>query len=171
MNKFTTMLERSKAIAHFAEVERMSQNDIYEFFYECYCSYADLFMERIRHGGELKRILSEYRHIPEFMALKPSQLRPVVFNSRKMAYWFAFMFWQAIDRQMINGAVSRYDLQTQLTFSGPIPSAKIMEEIIYEEKQKINRNQQLPERPVGETQGKANRIKSELGCKTQSRTG
>lgn len=155
MNKFTRTLEQSKSIKRFAQVERMSQNDIYEFYYECYCAYTDMFLERLRHGLSLRKVLSEYRHIPEFGALKPSQIGRIIFTSRKMAYWFAFMFWQAIDRQVISGSIDRDELQLELTFMGRIPSAKIMEDILYEQKtKKAAANSLFPEGYAGKAEGK-----------------
>lgn len=136
MNKYTRLLECSKAINRFAQVERMDQDDIYELFYSCYCSYADMFIERMRNGVNLKRILTEYKQLPEFGILKPSQISRIIFTSRKMAYWFAFMFWQAIDRQVIKGNIDRDELQLELTFIGRIPSAEKMEEILYEQRTK-----------------------------------
>jgi len=152
MTKFTRTLEKSKAINRFAQVERMDQDDIYEFYYECYCSYADMFLERLRHGGNLKRILAEYRDIPEFGVLKPSQIGRIIFTSRKMAYWFAFMFWQAIDRQVISGNIDRAELQLELTFIGRIPSATTMEEILYEQRKKSPTDLLLSERQTSETE-------------------
>lgn len=125
-------MEKSKAIKRFAQVERMSQDDIYEFFYECYSAYEAIFVERIRYGSHLRRIISEYKHIPEFRVLKPSQLGSIVFTSRKMAYWFAFAFWKAIDMQVSTGNINRAELQLSLMFYQHIPSAQIMEEILYE---------------------------------------
>lgn len=133
MNKFKNLMERSKAINHFAKVERMSQDEIYELYFESFKAYETIFTERIRYGSHLRRIISEYKSIPEFGILKPSQLGRIIFTSRKMAYWFAFAFWKAIDAQVSSGNIDRAELQLSLTFYPHIPSASIMEEILYEQ--------------------------------------
>lgn len=139
-------MEKSKAIKRFAQVERMSQDDIYELFFECYSAYEAIFVERIRYGSHLRRIITEYKHIEEFRILKPSQLGRIVFTSKAMAYWFAFAFWKAIDTQVSTGNIDRAELQLTLTFYPNIPSAQIMEEILYEQKsKKASADSLLPE--------------------------
>lgn len=152
-------MEQSKAIKRFAHVERMTQDDVYEFFYQCYSAYESTFVERIRYGSHIRRIISEYKHIPEFGLLKPSQLGRIVFTSRRMAYWFAFAFWKAIDTQVSNGNIDRAELQFSLTFYPNIPSSQIMEEILYEQKtKKASADTLLPEGQTSEAKREARTV-------------
>jgi hypothetical protein len=135
-SRFTRILEQSKSLRRFAEVERMNQDQVYEFYYECFNAYRELFMERLRHGRHLHQVITKYRHIPEFQALRPSEISRVIFNSPTMAYWFAFMFCQAIDRQVVAGTIDQTELQLEITIMSYIPSAQTMEEILNEQKSK-----------------------------------
>jgi hypothetical protein len=136
MTKFTNLLERSKAITRFAQVERLTQDQVYELFFECFVSYGEIFIERLKHGQHLRHVISSYKHIPEFKVLRPSDIHRIVFTSRKMAYWFAFQWWMAIDKQVSEKRIDKSELIIETMFMGRIPSAITMEEILYEQKPK-----------------------------------
>lgn len=136
MDKFNRIIEQSKAVHRFAEVEQMSTAQLYEFYYECLCAYRDMFQERIKHGFELRRVIKAYKHLDEFRFLRPSELSRIVFTSRTMAHWFAWMWWRAIDEQVSANQIDKKELQIRLTFMSDIPSAETMEEILNEQKSK-----------------------------------
>lgn len=139
MNQFSNILEKSKAIHRFMEVERLTQDQVYELYLECFCAYRDMFMERIHYATELRRVLAMYKPIPEFGTLKPSELKQVVFTSALMHKWFVFRFWQAIERQVTTGRIDAVELQLQLTFINQMPSTEYMEEILNDKKEKLQR--------------------------------
>lgn len=136
MDKFNRIIEQSKAVRRFAEVEGLSTGQLYELFYECLCAYRDMFQERIKHGYELRRVIKAYKHLDEFRFLRPSELSRIVFTSRTMAHWFAFMWWRAIDEQVSSNRIDKKKLQIRLTFMNDIPSAETMEDILNEQKSK-----------------------------------
>ena len=144
--QFKNTIEKSKAIHRFMQVERLSTDQVYELYFECFCSYRDMFLERIRHGYELRKVIKTYREIPGFMKLSPSDLEKAVFNSPVMHSWFAFRFWQAIDMQVLTGKTDQGELVISLTYLNQIPAAYTMEEILHEW---TVCNQYVPERSVG----------------------
>ena len=150
MSKFKTILTRSKSINQFATVCRMNEDDVYEFYLECYLSYRDTFIERLKYGRQFKRIITRYRDIPEFLVLHPSDISRIVFTSQTMAYWFAFQFYSAIDNQVSEKRIDRADLLIEMTFLNHIPNEFTMEDILNEQRKKSTTNLLLPERQVAE---------------------
>lgn len=158
MDKFNRIIEQSKAVRRFAEVEGLSTGQLYELFYECLCAYRDMFQERIKHGYELRRVIKAYKHLDEFRFLRPSELSRIVFTSRTMAHWFACMWWRAIDEQVSANQIDKKELQIRLTFMNDIPSAETMEEILNEQKSKKDAARRIfSARQVAETSLAENR--------------
>lgn len=130
MTAFENTLTKSKAINRFMHVERLSQDAIYELYSDCFFAYRDMFMERIRFGAGLSLVISTYSCVPMFRRLSPRKIQTIVFNSPVMHQWFAFRFWQVIERQVTTGQINKADLLNELTFINQIPTALTMEEIL-----------------------------------------
>jgi len=152
MSKLKTLLTRSRSINQFATVCRMNEDDVYEFYLECYLSYRDTFIERLKYGRQFKRVITRYRDIPEFKVLHPSDISRIVFTSQSMAYWFAFQFYTAIDNQVSEKRIDRSDLLIEMTFLNHIPNEFTMEDILNEQRKKSTTDLLLPERQDRPTQ-------------------
>lgn len=129
---FNEILDNSQAVQRFAKIEGMDSDQLYEFFFECFCGYMDMFKERLSYGREINRIMSSYRAIDAFKVLTPRELIKRLFNSCHVHIWFAYRFWAEADKQIANKRVNRDELQLTLTFMGAIPTTKLMEEILNE---------------------------------------
>lgn len=134
MQPFKETIENSIAVKRFMQVEGLTLDGMCELYLECFCSYRDMFMERIRYGAELRRIIDTYKDIPEFGSLKPSQLQPIIFNHPLIHSWFALRFWKEIEKQVTTKMIDAAELQLQLTFMNQIPGREAMEGILNEKK-------------------------------------
>lgn len=132
MSQFKNTIETSKAIRRFMQVEGMTLDQVYELYFECFCAYRDMFVERIKHGYELRKVISTYRKVNGFMQLSPAEMEKAVFNSPVMHSWFVFRFWQAIERQVTTGKTDQGELVIALTYMNQIPTAYTMDEILHE---------------------------------------
>lgn len=130
MTAFEKTLTKSKAINRFMKIEGLSQDAIYELYINCYFSYRDMFMERIRYGAQLRLVISTYSAIPRFRRLAPRKIETIVFNSPVMHQWFAFMFWTVIERQVTTGRINKAAVIDELTFMNQIPTALTIIEIL-----------------------------------------
>lgn len=116
------------------QIENMNQDRLYEFYFECFCSFTDMFKERLKYGREINRIMTAYKPIDAFRVATPTELVNRIFNSSLMHEWFAFRFWDEADKQVRNRAVDKNELFLALTFMSAIPTTKLMEEIFNEHK-------------------------------------
>jgi hypothetical protein len=132
MIPFKETIENSIAVKRFMQVEGLTLDGMCELYLECFCSYRDMFMERIRYGAELRKIIDTYKDIPAFGMLKPSQLQPIIFNHPLIHYWFSLRFWKEIEKQVTTKMIDAGELQLQLTFMNQIPSREAMEGILNE---------------------------------------
>lgn len=134
MIPFSETIEKSIAVQRFMQVEGLTEDGLCELYLECFCSYRDMFMERVRYGAELRRILNTYKAIPEFGKLNPSQLQQIIFSHPLIHAWFALRFWQAIEKQVTTRMINAGELQLDLTFMNQIPTREAMEDILHGEK-------------------------------------
>ena len=132
MPRFNEILDKSKAVNRFAQLEGMSSDELYEYVFECFCSYMDMFKERLSYGREINRVMSAYREIDAFKVLTPRELVERMFASNHMRIWFAYRFWAEADKQITGRKVDRNELFLALTFTGAIPTTKLMEDILNE---------------------------------------
>jgi hypothetical protein len=128
--KFNEILNTSNAISQFSKNKGLSEDQLYELFFECFCSYIEMFRERLRYARNLKRVISIYKEIKAFGECTPEQVVQAMFSSPHMHRWFAYRFQEAIDAQLIEKKTSKNELQLTLSFMGAIPTKKSMEEIL-----------------------------------------
>lgn len=133
--KFKTIILESKAIQRFAEAENLSENELFEFFFEAYCSYMGMFKERLSYGRQLNRVMSSYRNLRAFKVLTPRELVERMFKSEMMQNWFAYRLWAEIDKQVRNKAIDKAELLLAVTFMNAIPTTNQMEEILNEKRE------------------------------------
>ncbi|PTN08068.1 hypothetical protein C8N47_111108 [Mangrovibacterium marinum] len=132
MTRFNEILDKSKTVQRFAQLENMSSDELYEYTFECFCSYMDMFKERLTFGSQTNKMIAAYGKIQAFKVLTPSELISIMFTSAHMQLWFAYRFWAEADKQVVRQCVDREELFLTLTFMGAIPKTNLMEEIINE---------------------------------------
>lgn len=130
MKQFNDIIEKSKVIARFAQVERLSTDELYELYFDCFCAYRNIFSERMHFSRRLRQVISAYRDIPAFMSAGVTQVQRIIFNSQVMHRWFALRFWLAIERQVTTGQIDKTELINELAYMNIIPSRATMEEIL-----------------------------------------
>ena len=137
--EFKEIIENSRSIRRFIQIENMDCNEFYEFFFECYCAFLETFKERLKYGREINRVLKAYRDIDAFKVGSPKELIDRMFNSGHMQIWFAYRFWAEADLQVRNKIVDRDGLLLSLSFTNAIPTTQLMEEIFNEPKDRGGR--------------------------------
>ncbi len=124
------MIDNSNIINRFMDAEHLRHDDLYELFFECFCSYMEVFKERLKYGRHFKQVLTSYREIPAFMESSARVITNRMFLNHRMHKWFAYRFWKEIDKQVSDGKVSKNDLLVSLTFINAIPTKSLMEKIL-----------------------------------------
>jgi hypothetical protein len=128
--QFNEIIFTSRAVRRYMQVERLSDNEVYELFFNCFCSYIDMMMERLKTGRELNRMISAYTGIAEFRSATPEKLFKTLFTSPHMHAWFAYRFVFEADKQLLSGHTDKDELWLSLAFSSAIPVAEKMKQIL-----------------------------------------
>lgn len=127
--QFKEIITGSKSIRRFAELENMTGDELFEFVFECYYEYMEMFKERLKYGRDINRIMSAYRSIDAFRVSTPKELINTMFDSEHMKRWFAYRFWSEADKQVREKLVDKIELKNTLVFMSAIPTTKLMEDI------------------------------------------
>ena len=128
--QFDQILFTSRAVRQYMKVERLSEPEVYELFFNCFCSYIDMMMERLKTGRELNRMITAYTGIAEFRNATPEKLFRTLFTSPHMHAWFAYRFIFEADKQLMAGHTDTDELWLSLAFSPAIPVAAKMKQIL-----------------------------------------
>lgn len=130
--QFNDILNQSAIVHRFAALEALSENDLYELYFESFCSYIAMFRERLKLGKELRKVLVAYKDIEGFGSRTPEEVVKAMFVSPQMHRWFAYRFIFEIDNQLTAGNTNKNELANGINFASAIPTKIHMQDIINE---------------------------------------
>lgn len=129
---FKDVINNSKAVSRFAYVQNLTHDEVYNLYFESFCSYIEMFRERLKYGRNLQKVIAAYRGIDAFRGNSAREIVEAMFKSKHMHLWFAYRFLAAIDKQLMEQHTSASELMLALTFSKDIPTKQNMEDILNE---------------------------------------